>query len=76
MLNQVEASKIVKDNLPFGKIQKVVPYKDVWLFQVFNKRPGEEIMDPFFSVHRTTGEFKEFSIITDGSPQEITELFA
>lgn len=32
-------------------------------------------MDPFYSVDIQTGEFRDFSIITDGDISEINNLF-
>ena len=32
-------------------------------------------MDPFYSVNINTGEFRDFSILTDGDIGEITNLF-
>lgn len=75
MLNIKEAIEVVHKNHPNGEIQAWVTYKNLYLFQVFNKRPGEEEMDPFFSVNKETGEFKEFSVWTDGNVIEITSLF-
>ena len=75
MLSVDEATAIVKKNLPDSQIQATVVYRDLYLVQAFRTTPGEEIMDPFYSVHRTTGEFKEFSILTDGNIAEISELF-
>jgi hypothetical protein len=76
MLSVLEATHIVRKNHPGGDIQDVVTYKNLYLFMVFNKRPGEEQMDPFFSVDKDTGEFKEFSVLTDSDVGEVTSLFA
>lgn len=75
MLNRLDATAIVRRNLPLGDIQKVVVYKDLYLFMVFNQRPGEEMMDPYYSVNTTTGVFNEFSILNDGNTSEILSLF-
>lgn len=75
MLNIQDATKIVSENYPGGKIQNYVSYKNLYLFQIFNDNPFEEEMDPFFSVNRETGDFKEFSILTDGDTSEIVSLF-
>jgi len=74
MLNIEEATKIVKLYLPDGDIQAVVPYRDVYLFQVFGSDPLEGQMDPFFSVHKITGKIRDFSILTDGDMSEIAPL--
>lgn len=74
-LNIQEAIKIVQNSLPNGKIESAIEYKNLYLFQVFSYLPGEEEMDPFFSVNKETGEFSDFSIITDGDTEEIISLF-
>ena len=76
MFSPTDAAKIIKENHPLGEIQSFIDYGNVYIFQVFNKRPGEEEMDPFYSVDKSTGEFAEFSILTDGNTKEITSLFA
>ncbi len=75
MLNLDKATDVVKKTFPEGKITSNIEYKNLYIFQVFNPFPGEEGMDPFFSVNKETGEFRDFSIITDGDIREITKLF-
>ena len=75
MLSVQMATEIVKKQLPEGRIEAIVEYKDLYLFQAFVDRPFEEEMDPFYSVNRKTGEFRDFSILTDGNPHEIAALF-
>lgn len=75
MLSFDQAVKVIKQNLPNGKIQNAVLYKDLFLFVVYNDLPGEEEMDPFFSVNKATGAFSDFSVITDGNTTEIFKLF-
>lgn len=75
MLDVKEAIKIVNKNIPTGKIQSYIVYKNVYLFQVFTNVPGESEFDPFYSVDKETGEFRDFSIITDGNISEISTLF-
>jgi len=75
MLSPTDAAKIVRENHPLGDIKSYVEYRNLYLFMVYNKRPGEEMMDPFFSVDKTTGEFKEFSVFTDGNAREVLNLF-
>lgn len=69
MLSKEEAANIVLKNLPGGKIQSFISYGDLYIFQVFTDIPMEEIFDPFYSVNKETGEFSDFSILTDGNPQ-------
>lgn len=75
MLNLVQATRIVKKTFPKGKIQSSIEYENLYIFQVFLPLPGEEEMDPFFSVNKETGAIKDFSILTDGDTTEITRLF-
>lgn len=75
MLNVNQAKTIVKNNIPNGKIQAVVVYGDLYIFQVFTDDELEGQMDPFYSVDIKTGEFRDFSIITDGDINILTELF-
>lgn len=75
MLSKSEAISIAKKAIPEGRVDTVVEYKDLYLLQIFEDRPGEEDMDPYYSVNRSSGEFRDFSIITDGDPSEIADLF-
>jgi hypothetical protein len=75
MYDLKQATDIVQQALPDDHIIAAVQYKELYIFQVFNDRPEEEEMDPFYSVDSLTGEFRDFSIITDGNPKEIMELF-
>ena len=75
MFSPTDAAKIIKENHPYGEIQSYIDYGNVYIFQVFNKHPGEEVMDPFYSVDKSTGAFAEFSILTDGPTEQITSLF-
>lgn len=75
MLNLNQAKAIVKRNFPDGKIQKVVGYKELYIFQIFSDDPLEGKMDPYYSVHMMTGLFSEFSVITDEGAKEILSLF-
>ncbi len=75
MVSLDKANRIVKKAFPKGKINSSIDYNNLYIFQVFNFFPGEEGMDTFFSVNKKTGEFRDFSIITDGDITKITELF-
>ena len=74
-ISKEEAYDIVKKDVPFGKIQACVEYNGLYLFQVFDSRPGEEEMDPFYSVNKDTRELKEFSLFTDGDMTQVVSLF-
>jgi hypothetical protein len=75
MLSSADATKIVRREFPEGKIQAWIVYKDLYLFKIFSKDPGEEELDPFYSVDKDTGEFRDFSIIADGNINEVLDLF-
>lgn len=76
MLDITAARNVVEKNLPNGTIQAFISYRDLFVFQVFdNNDEMEGQWDPFYSVNKNTGEFSDFSIITDGDPQELTRLF-
>ena len=70
-----EATKRIQQELLGGKIQAHIDYNGLYVFQVFTTNPAEEEMDPFYSIDKKTGEFSDFSIITDGDPAEISRLF-
>lgn len=70
-----KAINIVKKNIPNGKIDASIRYRDLYLFKVFIDNGFEKEMDPFYSVNINTGEFRDFSILTDGDIGEITNLF-
>lgn len=75
MLDISEAEKIVRENLPDGRIAKHIEYGDLFVFQVFRKDPVEGDWDPFYSVDRRSKEFRDFSVILDGDFDEINRLF-
>jgi hypothetical protein len=75
MLNILEATSIVHKNLPNGNIKAFIDYQDLFIFQVFTDDDLEGQFDPFFSVNKETGDFRDFSILTDGDTQEIAKLF-
>lgn len=70
-----KAINIVKKNIPNGKIDASIRYRDLYLFKVFIDNGFEKEIDPFYSVNINTGEFRDFSILTDGDIGEITNLF-
>lgn len=74
-VNLQKAIDIVKKNIPNGKIDASIRYRDLYLFKVFIDNGFEKDMDPFYSVNINTGEFRDFSILTDGDIGEITNLF-
>lgn len=75
MLDANAARKVVLAAIPDGRINAFVSYGDLFVFQVFTDDEMEGQFDPFFSVNKNTGEFRDFSILTDGDPAEISRLF-
>lgn len=75
MLSEKAAVQIAKKYIPDGDIQACARYRDLYLFQIFVGTSEEFGFDPFYSVNANTGEFKDFSIITDGDIDEISILF-
>lgn len=75
MLDVKAAQAVAEKTLPDGKIQAVVSYRDLFVFQIFMDDPYEGQWDPFYSVNKNTGEFRDFSILTDGDPNELMTLF-
>lgn len=74
-INVEEATKVINKEMPAGKIQAVIVYRNLYLFAVFTDDPFEVDWDPFVSVNRDTGEFRDFSIFADGDAAEILRLF-
>lgn len=75
MLSVKQAVNTVKKNLPDGNIDSMIVYNGLYVFKVFNDDELEGQMDPFYSVNMETGEFRDFSILTDGNITEIVKLF-
>ncbi len=76
MVDLNEAINIVRKNLPFDwSIHSYIQYNNLFVFKVFNTRPGEEELDPFYSVDIRTGVFDEFSVLTDGDPVKVISAF-
>lgn len=76
MLNLDEAKRIVSQNMPEGRIQKYIVYKDLFVFQIFTDDLLEGIYDPFYSVNRKTSEFQGFPLMQPGVFTEVMNLFA
>lgn len=76
MPNLNEAKKIVLENIPDGDIQGSIEYNNLYVFMVFTPDEEEGQFDPFYSVNKETGEFSDFSVITDGDTGEIFKRFA
>lgn len=75
MFNVKQAKNIVKKHLPDDNIESMIIYDGKYVFKVISDDELEGDMDPFYSVDIETGEFRDFSILTDGNTVEIVELF-
>lgn len=75
MLSAKQAVNMVKNNIPTGNIESMIIYNGLYVFKVFTDDELEGQMDPFYSVNMETGEFRDFSILTDGNITEIVKLF-
>lgn len=75
MLNQKQAMMLVEKEYPGTRAEVCVNYRELYLVRVKHADPDEANYDPFFSVDPSTGSVKEFSILTDGNPIEISKLF-
>lgn len=75
MLDINQAIDVVKSKIPDGFINSAIEYNGLYVFMIFSDDELEGQMDSFYSVDIQTGEFRDFSIITDGNISEINNLF-
>ena len=61
-----ESINIIKKNIPDAIIQKVVEYKDLYIFHIFTSNPYEGKLDGIYSVNKKTGKFEDFDYLADG----------
>lgn len=76
MLNKEQAIMIARKHIPEGRIEGIVDYEGVYILQIFSPDPLEGDWDPFYSVNKDTGEFSDYSVLTDGNINEIFHLFS
>lgn len=56
------AEKIVLEKLPQGSVVKsAIEYEGKYLFIAYRPDPFEGFLDPFFSVEKDTGFFRDFN---------------
>lgn len=60
-INMAEARKIVEENLPGSKIISAIDHEDKFLFIAHRNDALEGKLDPFFSVTKSDGHFRDFS---------------
>lgn len=75
MLSNTEAKRALLKAMPGSEVKDYIQYRDVYLFRISFGAEDERDYDPFFSVDVNTGEVKDFSVLTDGDVNEISELF-
>lgn len=73
MLTKQGAKIVALQAFPDAKIEAVIDYNDLYVLQMFVPNPLETLWDPFYSVHKETGEFLDFSIIEDGNMSQILD---
>lgn len=73
-MTEAEALKIaMRHMVPGSKFIKSATYGNLFIFLIHGPDPAEGTLDPFFSVDKTTGEFRDFSI-TDGGLELINQF--
>ena len=77
MLDETKARAIARQASPKSTITLMTAsYKNLYIYRIIRTDdPLEGDQDPFFSVNKTTGEFRDFSILTDISIDEVRRLF-
>ena len=74
MLTKNEAEETIKSRFPECTIKAGVEFKNRYLFVVYRDDTVESLFDPFYYVDKTTGEFRDFSIIDDPDSKTIFTL--
>ena len=73
-MTEAEALKIAMRYMaPGSKHVKTVSYGNLFILLIHGPDPVEGTLDPFFSVDKTTGKFRDFSIV-DGGPELIRQF--
>jgi hypothetical protein len=66
-MTEAEARRIAMSHMaPGSKFVKSVSHGDFFIFQINGPDPAEGNLDPFFSVHKRTGEFRDFHLPDGG----------
>ena len=76
MLSINQAASIVKKNLPGCTIEKVVIYKNFYLFKVNTNDDEAGYNDPFYTVDIRSGKFDDFSLLRSDDVDTIVNLLA
>ena len=75
MLTEIQAKKLIKIANPKLVIEDCFRYEDLWIIRIKQLEDDEANYDPFLSVNVNTGEVKEFSVLTDADPIELSKAF-
>lgn len=75
MLSIKEAKEIVAEKMPNSTVGKYIEHGDYYIFMLLLTAGVESGFDPFFSVHRKTGEFMDFSVIDSPDMLQIEKKF-
>lgn len=66
-MTEAEARKIAMDKMaPGSKFVKSAEYGNFFIFLIHGPDPDDGDLDPFFSVDKTTGAFRDFDITEGG----------
>lgn len=77
MLSKNEARDLLAFKYPNSKVETGVDLGRDWVFRIFLPiGGGEENMNPFMSVNKTTGATKDFSPASYPNLAELSRLFA
>ncbi len=71
-----EAMRLVEKRYKGVKAVDVAEYQGDYLVRVEFPDAEEKHYDPFFRVFNDTRKVEEFSVVTDGDPEEIMQAFA
>lgn len=76
MLSKAAARAILLDSFPGSDVKLMAEYNGLYIFRAIRRHDTfEGDLDPFFSVNQSTGELRDFSVLTDISPADRRRLF-
>lgn len=75
MLSLSDCLQIAKEAIPYTSVEGAIEYRDEYVFVIYRSADREGMFDPFYAVNKSTGIFREFSVITDGVTSDIMYLF-
>lgn len=73
-MTETQALKIAMGKMaPGSTFIKMVEHDNFFILHINGPDPLEGDLDPFYSVDKTTGEFRDFSIV-DGGPELLKQF--